>query len=162
MYELKKHGKVFTSKSVGTGPSSCEERIYRAAVWHRLRNTGLESRRVLFLSFRGILSHSRLKEQIIMDWDKSSWNGTNHNGIGQVIMEWDKLSWNGTNHQGMGQIIAEWDRSSWNGTNYHGMGWLIDTLQVAQLRDLTKYQTYFLNTFFYLPINSLQQSTIYV
>jgi hypothetical protein len=62
----------------------------------------------------------------------------------------------------MGQVIMEWDRSSWNGTNYHGMGWFIVTLQVAQLRDLTKYQTYFLNTFFYLPINSLRQSTIYV
>ena len=32
MYELKKNGKVFTSKSVGTGPSSYEKRIYRAAV----------------------------------------------------------------------------------------------------------------------------------
>jgi hypothetical protein len=26
MYELKKNGKVFTSKSVGTGPSSCEKK----------------------------------------------------------------------------------------------------------------------------------------
>ena len=43
MYELKKKiGKVFTSKSVGTGPSSYEKRIYRAAVSQRLRNTGLE------------------------------------------------------------------------------------------------------------------------
>ena len=41
MYELKKIGKVFTSKSVGTGPSSYEKRIYRAAVSQRLRNTGL-------------------------------------------------------------------------------------------------------------------------
>jgi hypothetical protein len=41
MYELKKNGKVFTSKSVGTGPSSCEKRTYRAAVSQRLRNTGL-------------------------------------------------------------------------------------------------------------------------
>ena len=32
MYEFKKNGKVFTSKSVGNGPSSCEKRIYRAAV----------------------------------------------------------------------------------------------------------------------------------
>jgi len=37
---LKKNGKVFTSKFVGTGPSSYEERIYRAAVSQRLRNTG--------------------------------------------------------------------------------------------------------------------------
>jgi len=34
--------KVFTSKFVGTGPSSYEERIYRAAVSQRLRNTGLD------------------------------------------------------------------------------------------------------------------------
>ena len=33
MHELKKKiGKVLTSKSVGTGPSSYENRIYRAAV----------------------------------------------------------------------------------------------------------------------------------
>ena len=39
---LKKIGKVFTSKSVGTGPSSYKKkRIYRAAVSQRLRNTGL-------------------------------------------------------------------------------------------------------------------------
>jgi len=42
MYELKKIGKVFTSKFVGTGPSSYEKRIYRAAVSQRLRNTALE------------------------------------------------------------------------------------------------------------------------
>ena len=42
MYELrKKNGKVFTSKFVGTGPSSYEKRIYRAAVSQRLRNTDL-------------------------------------------------------------------------------------------------------------------------
>jgi len=39
MYDLKKTGKVLTSKSVGTGPSSYEKRIYRAAVSQRLRNT---------------------------------------------------------------------------------------------------------------------------
>ena len=39
MYELiKKIGKVFTSKFVGTGPSSYEKRIYRAAASQRLRN----------------------------------------------------------------------------------------------------------------------------
>ena len=36
---LKKIGKVFTSKSVGTGPSSYVKGIYRAAVSQRLRNT---------------------------------------------------------------------------------------------------------------------------
>ena len=39
MYELKKNGKVITSKSVGTGPSSYEIRIYRVAVSQSLRNT---------------------------------------------------------------------------------------------------------------------------
>jgi len=39
---LKKYGKVFTSKVVGTGPSSYEKRIYRAAVSQRLRNTALD------------------------------------------------------------------------------------------------------------------------
>ena len=42
MYELKKNGKVFTGKFVGTGPSSYEKRIYRAAVSQRLGNTGVE------------------------------------------------------------------------------------------------------------------------
>ena len=41
MYELKKIGKVFTSKLVGTGPSSYQKRIYRAAVSQRLRNIAL-------------------------------------------------------------------------------------------------------------------------
>jgi len=39
---LKKDGKVFTSKFVGTGPLSYEKRIYRAAVSQRLRNTGVQ------------------------------------------------------------------------------------------------------------------------
>jgi len=43
MYELKKkRGKIFTSKSVGTGPSCYEKRIYRAAVSQRLRNTAVD------------------------------------------------------------------------------------------------------------------------
>jgi len=41
MYELKKVLKVLTSKSVETGPSSYEKRIYRAAVSKRLGNTAL-------------------------------------------------------------------------------------------------------------------------
>jgi len=36
-----KNVKVFTSKFVGTGPSSYEKRIYRAAVSQSLRNTDL-------------------------------------------------------------------------------------------------------------------------
>jgi hypothetical protein len=43
MYKLKKNGKVFTSKFVGTGPSSYEKRIYQAVVSQRLRNTALEN-----------------------------------------------------------------------------------------------------------------------
>jgi len=42
MYELKKNGKVFTSKFFRTGPSPYKKRIYRAAVSQRLRNTGIE------------------------------------------------------------------------------------------------------------------------
>ena len=42
MYELKKNGKVFTSKLVGTGPSSYGKRIYWAAVSQRLRNPVLD------------------------------------------------------------------------------------------------------------------------
>jgi len=42
MYELKKFGKVFTSKFVGTGPSSYKKIIYRAAVSQRLRNTTVD------------------------------------------------------------------------------------------------------------------------
>ena len=39
---LKKNGKVFTSKFVWTVPSSYEKRNYRAAVSQRLSNTGLD------------------------------------------------------------------------------------------------------------------------
>ena len=42
MYELKKIGKGFTSKSVGTWPSSYEKRIYQAAVSQSLRNTDID------------------------------------------------------------------------------------------------------------------------
>jgi len=38
-----KNGKVFTSKFVGTGPSSYEKRIYRTVVSQRLRNTELDA-----------------------------------------------------------------------------------------------------------------------
>ena len=41
MYELKK-GKVFTSKSVGTGPSSYEKIIYGAAVSQSLISIDVE------------------------------------------------------------------------------------------------------------------------
>jgi len=45
MCELKKIGEVFTSKFVGTGPSSYKKIIYRAAVSQRLRNTALENKK---------------------------------------------------------------------------------------------------------------------
>jgi hypothetical protein len=44
VHELKKNGKVFTSKFVGTGRGPClikKKRIYRVAVSQRLRNTAL-------------------------------------------------------------------------------------------------------------------------
>jgi len=50
MYELTKIGKLFTSKFVGTGPSSYEKGIYQAAVSRRLRNTALHvSNKWLFI-----------------------------------------------------------------------------------------------------------------
>ena len=39
---LKKIGKIVTSKFVGTGPSYYKKRIYRAAVSQRFRNTDLD------------------------------------------------------------------------------------------------------------------------
>jgi hypothetical protein len=42
MYELKRIGKVFTSKFVATEVSSYKKRIYRAAVSQKLRNTDIE------------------------------------------------------------------------------------------------------------------------
>jgi len=41
IYELKKIGNLLTSESVGTGPSSYERRIYRAAVSRKLRNINI-------------------------------------------------------------------------------------------------------------------------
>jgi len=43
----KKIGKLFTSKFVGTGPSSYKNIIYRAAVSQRLRNTSVEPRNTI-------------------------------------------------------------------------------------------------------------------
>jgi len=53
MFEHKQIGKVFASKFVGTGPSSYEKRIYRAAVSQRLRNTELDSLFVLWFTNSG-------------------------------------------------------------------------------------------------------------
>jgi len=54
---LKKNGKVFTSKFVGTGPSAYEKRIYWAAVSQRLRNTDLERSREISKQFSGFITH---------------------------------------------------------------------------------------------------------
>jgi hypothetical protein len=40
--KLKKIGKIFTSKFVGTGPSYYEKRIYWAAVSQTVRNIAVE------------------------------------------------------------------------------------------------------------------------
>jgi len=42
MYKLKKIGKVFTSKFVGTGPLFYKKRIYYSAVSQSLRSTALQ------------------------------------------------------------------------------------------------------------------------
>jgi len=39
---LRKFGKVFTTKFVGTGPSSYKKRIYRPAFSQMLRNTDID------------------------------------------------------------------------------------------------------------------------
>ena len=61
MYELKKNGKVFTSKSVWIGPSSYEKRIYRAADSQSLRNTGLWYR---YECYESVVSHRWLNERL--------------------------------------------------------------------------------------------------
>jgi len=59
MYELKKWKGIFTSKFVGTGPSSYEKRIYRAAVSQRLRNTALD--RAVTVTDRGAVYRNTFK-----------------------------------------------------------------------------------------------------
>ena len=58
MYELKKIGKLLTRKSVGTGPSSYEKRIYRAAVSQMLRNTGIDINSFAFFNLGPLLKIS--------------------------------------------------------------------------------------------------------
>ena len=65
MYELKKIGKVFTSKSVRTGASSYGKRIYRAAVSQRLRNTGLELKHKLNWSTKFITANNSRAEWVL-------------------------------------------------------------------------------------------------
>ena len=61
MYELKKTGKVFTSKFVGTGPSSYKKIIYRAAVSQTLRNTDVEEK-IIRCSEKEICPSKRIHE----------------------------------------------------------------------------------------------------
>ena len=77
-----KNGKVFTSKSVGTGPSYYGKRIYPAAVSQRLRNTVLELfcgqyKPEVDCSAGPILSDSHLKAPSFTQkiWNKS-WKPT--------------------------------------------------------------------------------------
>ena len=44
---LKNIGKGLTSKSVGTGPSSYKNKIYRAPVSQSIRNTGVKSNNLI-------------------------------------------------------------------------------------------------------------------
>ena len=64
MYEHKKKiGTVLTSKSVGTGTSSYEKRIYQAAVSQRLRNTAVICRGLLR---NDIFPHIRVTVQTLV------------------------------------------------------------------------------------------------
>ena len=58
MYELKKNGKVFTSKFDGTGPSSYEKRIYWAVVSQRLRNAELRYLVTIYFAVRSLVIQS--------------------------------------------------------------------------------------------------------
>ena len=73
MYELKKIGKVFTSKFVGTGPSSYKKRIYRAAVSQRLRNTGIDYR---VFSLKNFNNHESTLQNLqkVKQWLSSPYN----------------------------------------------------------------------------------------
>ena len=68
-----KNGKVFTSKFVGTGPSSYEKRIYRAVVSQRLRNTAVEGHCCTWL-----LSVARTKSVIFL-WTRDQPNADTSN-----------------------------------------------------------------------------------
>jgi len=72
MYELKKNGKVFTSKFVGTEPSSYKKRIYRAAFSQRLRDTAPEHLWVpVSLLFNGDCSSFLRGKGQLLDLDHS-------------------------------------------------------------------------------------------
>ena len=63
---LKKIGKVFTSKFVGTGPSSYKKRIYWAVVTQMLRNTALKHAFIVccYLRHATIRQHTAGREEV--------------------------------------------------------------------------------------------------
>jgi len=65
----KKIGKVFTSKFVGSGPSSYEKRFYRTAVSQRLRNTGVDN---YFMSAFGHLTEALIMRVQLTSVDVAS------------------------------------------------------------------------------------------
>jgi hypothetical protein len=74
MYKFKKFGKVFTSKFIGTGPSSYEKRIYRAVISQRLRNNGLKQ------ELWGFVTATHASTLDVRCWsycNRSRHNGTN-------------------------------------------------------------------------------------
>ena len=85
MYELKKKiWKVFTSKFVGTGPSSYEKGIYLATISQRLRNTNLDITR-LTLSDPVFVLEIKLAvvpwstQYLSSDWLDQNWSATSTN-----------------------------------------------------------------------------------
>ena len=66
----KKIGKVFTSKFVGTGPSSYKKRIYRAAVSQKLRNTGLECEKWQSWKEAGSISRTLILPIFWWQWEE--------------------------------------------------------------------------------------------
>jgi len=81
MYQLKKNGNVSTSKFVGTGPSSYEKRIYRAAVSQWLRNTGVEQ--FIIVSLEVNLYHlCRIRNKTIIN---SLYFGFTHDTHNQLL-----------------------------------------------------------------------------
>ena len=76
MYELEKNGTLFTSKSVGTGPSCYEKRIYRAAIWEMLRNTDLtkasRQQQLIFSDMRQWASPHILVRPFVHVWESAN------------------------------------------------------------------------------------------
>ena len=91
MYELKKIGKVFTSKFVGTGPSSFKKRIYRASVSQMLRNTGLTNWVLERIFGTGEREAERYVtgivcwQQIVLGWLDKGWEGKGREGSGGIV-----------------------------------------------------------------------------